>query len=238
MTTRTGTPPGPDAVGAVIVAAGKGMRAGGGLPKQYRRLGGRPVVARSVEAFVRHPNVGPVVVVIASGEDARLAEALGPELFARVIVATGGASRDASVRSGLAALPPGVRRVLIHDAARPLVPAALIGRVLEALKAGPAAAPAVPVTDALWRGADGRVQEIVPREGLFRAQTPQGFELEAIRAAHAAWPDREPAADDVAVALAAGLDVRIVEGDEVNMKITTAADFDRAARLLGVEKGE
>lgn len=227
------------ATGAVIVAAGKGLRAGGGLPKQYRLLGGRPVVARSVAAFLDHPGVGPVVVVVAPGEEARLAGALGPGMAGRVIVATGGASRDVSVRHGLAALPDGVRRVLIHDAARPLVPAALVSRVLAALDEAPAAAPAIPVTDALWRGAGGRVVEIVPRDGLFRAQTPQGFALEAIRAAHAAHAAAAgTAADDVAVALAAGLDVRIVEGDEVNLKITTAADFDRAERLLGQARGD
>ncbi|WP_372605597.1 2-C-methyl-D-erythritol 2,4-cyclodiphosphate synthase, partial [Actibacterium sp.] len=125
---------------------------------------------------------------------------------------------------------PDCDAVLIHDGARPLVSAALIDRVIVALETHPGAAPALPVTDALWRGADGAVAAPHPRDGLFRAQTPQGFHLDAIRAAHAAHPGG--AADDVEVALAAGLDVMIVEGDEDNLKITHPGDFARAARIL------
>jgi 2-C-methyl-D-erythritol 4-phosphate cytidylyltransferase/2-C-methyl-D-erythritol 2,4-cyclodiphosphate synthase len=148
-----------------------------------------------------------------------------------VIKAAGGATRDASVRAGLAALAGrGITRVLVHDAARPCTPLAVIHAVIAALDHGPAAAPAIPVTDALWHGACDRVTGVHPREGLYRAQTPQGFHYAALIAAHAAHPGG--AADDVAVARAAGLDVTIVPGHEDNLKITLPADFARAERIL------
>ena len=213
---------------AIIVAAGRGTRAGGDLPKQFQPLAGRAVLAHTVAAFAAHPGIGSIVVVRHADDTHRVTAALGP-LIDRVRVVEGGASRDTSVLAGLAAVE-GADRVLIHDGARPLVSAALIDRVLAALDDHPGAAPALPVTDALWRGADGRVQAPHPRDGLFRAQTPQGFHAGAIRAAHAAHPGG--AADDVEVALAHGLDVAIVEGDEDNLKITHPGDFARAARIL------
>jgi 2-C-methyl-D-erythritol 4-phosphate cytidylyltransferase/2-C-methyl-D-erythritol 2,4-cyclodiphosphate synthase len=212
---------------AVIVAAGRGTRAGGGVPKQYRALAGRPVIAHTHAAFAAHPAIAAVVTVIHPGDRA-LFEAACPGAEA----VEGGATRDASVRAGLAALDGrGVARVLIHDAARPLVPATVISDVIAALADHPGAAPALPVTDALWRGAAGRVAGVEDRAGLFRAQTPQGFRFDAILAAHRAHPGG--AADDVAVARAAGLDVAIVPGDEANLKITAPGDFARAERLLG-----
>lgn len=154
-----------------------------------------------------------------------------------VMITAGGASRTASVLAGLEALAgSGATHVLIHDVARPCVTPALIARVIDALKHGPAAAPAVPVSDALWMAKDGRVTGTRDRAGLFRAQTPQGFHFDAIRAAHrahAASGAPDPA-DDVAVARAAGLDVLVVAGDENNLKITYPPDFERAnARLRG-----
>lgn len=214
---------------AIIVAAGRGVRAGGETPKQYQMLRGRSVLARTLAAFSTHPRIAQIVVVIAPGDEALFARALGPATEG-VTCVIGGESRDASVKAGLAAVRDGMQAVLIHDAARPLLRAALIDRVLDALADHPGAAPAVAVTDALWQGAAGRVVAPRPRDGLYRAQTPQGFGLEAIRAAHAAHPGG--AADDVEVALAAGLDVAIVEGDEDNLKITHGHDFARAARLL------
>lgn len=142
----------------------------------------------------------------------------------------GGATRDASVREGLAEIPEGYTHVLIHDAARCATPPEVIARVIDALQAGDAAAPALAVTDALWKGVDGTVERVQDRAGLFRAQTPQGFALEAIRAAHASHPGG--AADDVEVARAAGIAVAIVEGDARNFKITGPEDFAKAARLL------
>ncbi len=213
---------------AIIVAAGRGLRAGGGIPKQYRMLAGVAVLRRTVSGFAAHPAVDQIVLVIHPADRTHLAETLGP-LVDRVTIVEGGATRAASVRAGLAAVTD-ADSVLIHDAARPMVRAAVIDRVLSALVDSPGAAPALPVTDALWRGADGRVAAMQPRADLFRAQTPQGFHLGAIRFAHAAAP--EDAADDVEVALSAGLDVAIVEGDEDNIKITRPQDFARAERLL------
>jgi len=213
---------------ALIVAGGRGLRAGGGLPKQYRDLAGRPVIARTIAAFDAHPSVAALVVV-RHEDDAALFAAARPATRLPLIEAIGGATRDASVRAGLAAIPEGIETVLIHDAARPLVSAAVIDRVLAALADHDGAAPALPVTDALWRGAD-TVTGTETRDGLWRAQTPQGFRLGRVRAAHAAH--QGSAADDVEVARAHGLTVAITQGDEANLKLTTEADFTRALRLM------
>jgi 2-C-methyl-D-erythritol 4-phosphate cytidylyltransferase/2-C-methyl-D-erythritol 2,4-cyclodiphosphate synthase len=222
------TVPSPSATAALIVAGGRGSRAGGGLPKQYRDLAGRPVIARTIAAFDAHPSVAALVVV-RHADDAALFSAARPETRLPLIEAVGGATRDASVRAGLDAVPDGIETVLIHDAARPLVSETVIDGVLAALGTHDGAAPALAVTDALWRG-DGTVTGTQAREGLWRAQTPQGFRLAAIRAAHAA--QTQPAADDVEVARAHGLSVAITPGDEANLKLTTAADFDRALRMM------
>ena len=219
---------------AIIVAAGRGERAGGDLPKQYRDLAGLPVLARTLGAFARHPEVDRLIVVLNREDQALFDTLIAPHCDFPVLRAEGGATRAASVQAGLAAAE-GASRVLIHDAARPLVSRDLISRVIAALDTTPGAAPALPVTDALWRGEGGRVIAPVPRAGLFRAQTPQGFRLPEIRAAHERAP--ETAADDVEVALAAGLDVAIVEGEENNLKITWPGDFARAARILEQEQG-
>lgn len=213
---------------AIIVAAGRGTRAGAGLPKQWRSLQGRSLVAWSLEAFRSHPGIARCVLVLHRDD---MGMAPGYEAHGDVTVVAGGATRDASVLAGLKALEGSdVTHALIHDAARPLVSAAVIGRVLAALRHGPGAAPALAVIDALWRGRDGQVTGAEDRAGLFRAQTPQGFELGAILAAHLAHPGG--ASDDVEVARAAGIDVAIVEGEERNLKITTAQDFDRAEQFL------
>ncbi|SMY07383.1 bifunctional 2-C-methyl-D-erythritol 4-phosphate cytidylyltransferase/2-C-methyl-D-erythritol 2,4-cyclodiphosphate synthase [Flavimaricola marinus] len=212
---------------AIIVAAGRGLRAGGGVPKQWRDLVGRPVLAHTLDALRAPSLIAPIVLVI-HPDDADRAEAL--ELDG-VIVVEGGASRDASVRAGLEALAPHTPDlVLIHDAARPVLRPDLIARVIDALAEHEGAAPALAVTDALWRGVD-MVDGTQDREGLWRAQTPQGFRFAPILAAHRAHEGG--AADDVAVARAAGMDVAIVPGDEDNIKITGPADFARAARSLG-----
>lgn len=213
-------------IAAIIVAAGRGLRAGGDAPKQWQDLCGYPVLWHTFKALC--PHVDKIVLVLHADDHERWA-ALG--LHADHIV-TGGATRDASVRAGLKALaadPPAF--VLIHDAARPLVSAAIITDVIAALDHHAGAAPAIAVTDALWTGADGFVSGTQDRSGLFRAQTPQGFHYTAIVQAH----DRrtQPAADDVAVARDAGLDVAIVAGEEQNLKITKNSDFSRAAKLLG-----
>jgi 2-C-methyl-D-erythritol 4-phosphate cytidylyltransferase/2-C-methyl-D-erythritol 2,4-cyclodiphosphate synthase len=215
-------------IALLVVAAGRGTRAGSGLPKQWRPLGRQSVIAHTIAAFRAVPGIGPVVVVIHPGDRALLAaQDVGP-----VIVAAGGATRNDSVRAGLEALrddPPDL--VLIHDAARPNVSADLIGRVVAALDHHGAAAPAVAVTDALWRGVDGVVTGTQDRSGLFRAQTPQGFRYRDILEAHRNHP--APAADDVEIARRAGMSVAIVDGSEDNLKITHAGDFARAAVLMG-----
>ena len=213
--------PGMTTTAALIVAAGRGVRAGGDAPKQWQSLAGRSVLAHTVAAFAAHPGIDRIVLVLHPDDVARWTDST-------VTVVTGGAERQDSVLRGLQAVT--TDRVLIHDAARPLVSAAVIDRVMAALDHFPGAAPAVAVTDALWRG-DARVTGVQDRTGLFRAQTPQGFHTGAILAAHAAYEG--VAADDVAVARAAGLDVSIVRGDEDNLKITHAEDFARAERLLG-----
>jgi 2-C-methyl-D-erythritol 4-phosphate cytidylyltransferase/2-C-methyl-D-erythritol 2,4-cyclodiphosphate synthase len=211
----------------LIVAAGRGTRAGGDVPKQWRNLNGQSVLAQTVAAFRAVPDLGPYVIVIHPDDADRLnGMDLGP-----VTITTGGSTRNESVRRGLdalAAMQPDA--VLIHDAARPLVTPALIARVRNALCDHIGAAPAVEVTDALWRGQDGVVKGTQDRAGLWRAQTPQGFRFDAILAAHHAHPGE--AADDVAVARAAGIEVAIVAGEEDNLKITREADFARASRLM------
>ncbi|MCV2870010.1 bifunctional 2-C-methyl-D-erythritol 4-phosphate cytidylyltransferase/2-C-methyl-D-erythritol 2,4-cyclodiphosphate synthase [Defluviimonas sp. WL0002] len=212
-----------DRTAAVIVAAGRGLRAGGEQPKQWQALAGTPVVLHAVAAFADFARV----VVVIHPDDMTTGVAL---LGGRVTLVAGGATRSESVRNALEVLDEsGVDHVLIHDGARPVVPRSLIDRVLGAL--GKAAAPALPVTDALWRGEQGAVSGAVSRDGLYRAQTPQGFTLAEILAAHRAHPGG--AADDVEVARAAGMDVAIVPGAEENMKITWPEDFARAERFLG-----
>lgn len=212
-------------IAAIITAAGRGTRAGGERPKQWRPLAGRSVLAHAVAPFLGFDRV---VVVLHPDDMPEGLRAFG----GNVTLVAGGATRSDSVSNALQTLDgAGIDHVLIHDGARPLADAALIGRVVAALKAGaPAAAPALPVTDALWRGSDGLVAGTEDRAGLYRAQTPQGFAYPAILAAHRAHPGG--AADDVEVARAAGLPVTIVEGAEDNIKITWPGDFARAARLL------
>ena len=210
---------------AIIVAAGRGTRAGGTLPKQWQLLAGEPVLAHSVRAFV---GLTDTIVVVIHPDDRDRATALAGDLM----LVNGGASRDQSVHNALEALAgSGVSRVLIHDGARPLVSRHLIARLMAALDTQTGVAPAVAVTDALWRGAGGQVAGTQDRGGLFRAQTPQAFHFDAILAAHRAHTG--PAADDVAVARAYGIDVAILDSDDDNLKLTFAADFARAATILG-----
>ncbi|GLT10391.1 bifunctional 2-C-methyl-D-erythritol 4-phosphate cytidylyltransferase/2-C-methyl-D-erythritol 2,4-cyclodiphosphate synthase [Sulfitobacter porphyrae] len=210
---------------ALIVAAGRGTRAGGDLPKQWQRVAGRSVLAHTIAAFRAHPAVDTIALVLHPDDLDKAA----PFREAGIAVAAGGSDRAASVRAGLALLPER-GKVLIHDAARCCVPRQVISEVIAALEHHAAAAPGLPVTDALWQGSAQRVTGTQDREGLFAAQTPQGFDLPVIRAAHAAYDG--PAADDVAVARAAGIVVAITPGDADNMKITTPGDFARAARIL------
>jgi 2-C-methyl-D-erythritol 4-phosphate cytidylyltransferase/2-C-methyl-D-erythritol 2,4-cyclodiphosphate synthase len=216
---------------ALIVAAGAGTRLGGEVPKQYLPLGGRAVLRHSVETFLRHPAISGVRAVISPEHRALYDGAIaGLPILPPV---TGGASRQDSVRNGLESLVE-LRpdRVLIHDAARPFLTGDVIDRTLAALDDTPGAVVAVPVTDTLKRGHDGRVAGTVDRSALWRAQTPQAFRYADILAAHRRAKG-SAMTDDAAVAEAAGLPVKLVMGADDNFKITTADDLRRAERLAG-----
>lgn len=219
-------------VAALIVAAGRGSRAGPGAPKQYRQLAGEPVLRRTLGVFAAHPLVSSVMAVIHEGdrEAYGLASADMPKLLPPCI---GGATRQASVRAGLerlAATPPDY--VLIHDGARPLVSARLVADCISALAERAGALAALAVTDTIRRAtAEGLAGETIDRAGLWRAQTPQAFRFGAILDAHRR-ASSDDYTDDVAVAAAAGLDVAMVEGDEDNIKITSAEDLKRAERII------
>jgi 2-C-methyl-D-erythritol 4-phosphate cytidylyltransferase/2-C-methyl-D-erythritol 2,4-cyclodiphosphate synthase len=216
---------------ALIVAAGRGSRAGPGAPKQYRQLGGEPVLRRTLAAFAAHPDIDGVLTVIHPDDraDYEVAAAGLPNLLPPC---PGGDTRQASVRAGLEALVDRKpAKVLIHDGARPLVSAVLISACIEALGAHRGALAALPVNDTLRRGADGMAGAAVSREGLWRAQTPQGFHFNAILEAHRR-ADGNAFTDDVEVATTAGIDVVMIDGDENNIKITDTGDMARAARIL------
>lgn len=214
----------------IITAAGRGTRAGGDTPKQWRMLDGKSVLSHSIAAF---DNIGPVTLVVHPDDMLRAVEDFGGQ----VTIVAGGETRAASVRAGLEALRGDIfTHVLIHDGARPLVTPQVICHVIEALRKGAdGAAPGVAVTDSLWHGSDGLVTATPDRSGLHRAQTPQGFRLEAIWAAHQD-PEADKASDDVALGLAAGLEIAITQGDEDNIKITWPVDFDRAEKILSDRK--
>tara|TARA_B100000963_G_scaffold257561_1_gene225997 strand:- start:484 stop:1131 length:648 start_codon:yes stop_codon:yes gene_type:complete len=210
-------------IAALIMAAGRGSRAGGVVPKQWQVVSGKRVIDHTIDIFVQHPKINRIMTVLHKDNL--------QTLDAKVELAVGGASRQVSVLNGLKALsqnPPDL--VLIHDVARASTPTHVISNVIDALETHEGAAPALPVTDALWQGNRKMVQKSISRNGLFRAQTPQGFHFTAILAAHHKAADT--AQDDVEVALKAGLGVAMVAGSEENIKITHPEDFDRVGRIL------
>jgi 2-C-methyl-D-erythritol 4-phosphate cytidylyltransferase/2-C-methyl-D-erythritol 2,4-cyclodiphosphate synthase len=220
-------------IAAIVLAAGRGVRAGGDLPKQYRWLADQPVIRTSLAAFGGHAEVARVQPVIQQ-EDAGLFQAAtaGLKLLPPV---QGGATRQASVRAGLEAMavaPPDV--VLVHDAARPFVSPALISRAIAAAAASGAAIPAIAVTDTIKRvDADGRVCETLDRAALRTVQTPQAFRYSALLEAHrrAAAAGRDDFTDDAALAEWAGLPVTVFAGEAGNMKLTSTEDFARAEAM-------
>ena len=231
--------PRPERTAAILVAAGRGLRAGAGGPKQYRMIGGQTVIFRAMEPFSRHPDVFAVQPVVNPDDGALFDEAVAG--LRHRPPTNGGATRQASVRAGLEALAsekPDV--VLIHDAARPFVTPALISRAIEAVGRTGAAIPAVAVTDTIkLTGASGDVEATPDRARLRIAQTPQVFRFDVILDAHrrAARDGRSDFTDDAAIAEWAGLTVATFEGDPANMKLTTPEDFvreeARLASLLG-----
>lgn len=219
-------------VAVLIVAAGKGTRAGGDIPKQYQLVGGVPVLTRSINAVLASP-VDQVCVVIHPDHRAQYDEAISSIDDARLLPpATGADERALSVRAGLeglVALPPA--KVLIHDAARPFVSSETIAEIIAALDDHDGAIAAVPVIDALRREEDGMCGPAVARDGIWRAQTPQGFHFDKILAAHRANTE-QMIADDAEVARQHGLTVKLVRSSAENFKITTPDDFTRAERQL------
>ncbi|UPK31575.1 bifunctional 2-C-methyl-D-erythritol 4-phosphate cytidylyltransferase/2-C-methyl-D-erythritol 2,4-cyclodiphosphate synthase [Bradyrhizobium sp. 186] len=223
----------------VLVAAGRGLRAGAGGPKQYRSIGGQPVIFRAMEAFSRHPDVFAVQPVVNPDDSAMFTAAVAG--LSHEPPTSGGATRQASVLAGLEALArhkPDI--VLIHDAARPFVSQGLISRAIEAASRTGAAIPVIPVTDTIkLTGESGNVEDTPDRARLRIAQTPQSFRFDVILEAHrrAAKDGRSDFTDDAAIAEWAGLTVATFEGDVANMKLTNPEDFvreeARLASLLG-----
>lgn len=218
---------------ALVVAAGRGSRFGSGEPKQYRLLAGQPILRRAVAPLLAHPRIGGVRVIIHPDDTQAYRKAVGDLPLLPPV--PGGATRQESALRGLESLgsmPP--HRVLIHDAARPFVSAAMLDRIISALDRRDGAIPALPVVDTLKRGRDGAVPLIVctqERADLWRAQTPQGFHYPVLLAAHRAAAG-SALTDDAAVAEAAGISVVMVPGDEDNLKVTTEDDLLRAERVL------
>ena len=226
-------------IGVVIVAAGRGERAGATTdgPKQYRRIGAQPVLRHTLRAFLDHPAISEVAVAI-HPDDRDLFELAAAGFLDRVVAVPGGASRQASTRLALVELADrGLDAVLIHDGVRPFVDGALIDRVVAAIGPETGALPCLPVSDTIKTGENGLVGRTVDRSGLFAAQTPQGFPFAPILAAHerAHGEGREDFTDDAAIAEWAGLSVRIVEGSADNVKLTWGRDIEMAdSRLSGM----
>lgn len=214
---------------AVVVAGGSGRRMGGGVRKQYMEVGGEPILLRAARAFASHPDVGAVVVVLPP-EDAASPPAWLLELG--VTVVAGGEERGDSVWNGLLATPDDAEVVLVHDGARPFVSAEVIGRVLEAARAGATLA-ALPVTDTLKEvAADGTVVGTPDRARFWQAQTPQGFPRAVLLEAHRrARAEGVRATDDAALCERYGIPVRVVEGAADNLKVTRPADLHVAEAL-------
>ncbi len=214
----------------LIVAAGRGSRAGEGIPKQYRDLAGQSVLRRAMLALLAHPDIDAVQVVI-HPDDADLYQVASAGITGLLAPCFGGATRQNSVLAGLGALEDHAPDlVLIHDAARPFLPIQVISGVIAALDTHAGAFPALGVVDALWQG-DQVITAPQPRAGLWRAQTPQGFRFADILAAYETA--HSDALDDVAVAHMAGMAVAITKGAAENFKITHAEDFQRAEKMVG-----
>jgi 2-C-methyl-D-erythritol 4-phosphate cytidylyltransferase / 2-C-methyl-D-erythritol 2,4-cyclodiphosphate synthase len=230
-------------IGIVIVAAGRGERAGSQEdgPKQYRRIGDRTVLAHTLGRFLAWPRSGPIVVVIHPEDEALFADAVAEVGAEDIVTAFGGETRQRSVLEGLKALTgTDATHVMIHDAARPFIDHDMLDRIAVALDDGhEGVLPAMPVTDTLKRvGPEGLVHETVPRAGLYAAQTPQSFLLSSIRTAHekAAALRRDDFTDDASIAEWAGLPVVLVEGSVDNVKLTVKRDIAMADEKLSRDR--
>jgi 2-C-methyl-D-erythritol 4-phosphate cytidylyltransferase/2-C-methyl-D-erythritol 2,4-cyclodiphosphate synthase len=214
---------------ALIVAAGSGTRAGGGVPKQYRRLGGKAVLRWAVEPFIRHPGVDAVHVVIGAGQETLAAEALAGLEVAEPVL--GAKERALSVIKGLEAVPEGTERVLIHDAARPFCPPEVIDRLLDALATYDGAVPALGVTDTLWKVENWEIGEWIDRDVVARVQTPQAFRFKTLDRAYGDWRSTAPS-DETAYLRAKRIPIAVVAGDPRLEKLTYENDFARAEAFL------
>jgi 2-C-methyl-D-erythritol 4-phosphate cytidylyltransferase len=226
----------PRDVGVVVVAAGRGTRFGGETPKQYQPIGGVPMVLRAVRPFAAHPEVAQVALVLPAADAAAPPAFLRGVAGAGLVVVAGGAERSDSVAAGLRALGPECTVVLVHDAARPFVGRAVIDAVIAHARAGEGAVAAVRVSDTLKQAAAEdatRVARTVPRDGLWRAQTPQGFPRAVLERAYAAAREEGGATDDAALVERTGVSVRLVPDSPRNMKVTTSEDLALAELLAG-----
>lgn len=214
---------------AIIVAAGKGERAGGGVPKQFRNLGGKALVAHAYDSLAAHPAVDSIVLVVGPGQQDLARAALGERSLLAMV--EGGATRRESVRFGLNAISD-ADHVLIHDAARPFVPAPVIDRLIAALNAHSGAVPALPVADTVAL-AGSTLGETVDRSTLLRVQTPQAFSFDDVMAAHQQWHSGPEPTDDAQMVRALGKQVAAVEGDAMLDKITRPEDFAAVEGRLG-----
>lgn len=228
----------PSRTGAVVPAAGAGVRMGGNLPKQFRAVGGVPVLVRALRALAASGAVGPLAVAAPADAVEAVRDLIATHALDATVVA-GGATRADSVRLAMDALPPDAEVVLVHDAARPFVPPDVVWRVAEAAWAHGAAAAALPVADTLRRADGDALGATVERDGLWAMQTPQGARCDLLAAAYAfADAHGAPAAtDEAGLLLAAGTPVRIVEGDARAFKLTTPSDAVLADALAGVGHG-
>jgi len=223
-------------VGVVIVAAGSSSRVGDGELKQFRWVAGRPMLLHSLQLFQQRADVAMVVCVLPreyAGDPPPWIFQSDPE---RLLVSVGGRTRAESVRNGIADLPPECGIVLVHDAARPLVPMSVVDRVVDAVRAGQSAIAALPVVDTLKEvDATGRIVRTVERAALWRAQTPQGFPRDVLLRAHRVAEDGGyDGTDDAALVERMGEPVIVVQGSEWALKVTAAADFLRAEAMHGL----
>ena len=211
---------------AIILAAGRGTRAGSATPKQWQHLGNKRIIDHSIDLFKNISRINNVMVVL-HPDDLHLLNR------SDVLFTKGGHTRSESVKFGLEALKQNEMPdyVLIHDAARPTTPLTVINNVLDNLDTADAVSPGLPVTDTLWEVIDEEVMQTKSRKNIWRAQTPQGFNFKKILDAHVA--NSSTATDDVEVATSAGMKVKVIHGSEKNIKITTAEDFDRVTAVLG-----
>jgi 2-C-methyl-D-erythritol 4-phosphate cytidylyltransferase / 2-C-methyl-D-erythritol 2,4-cyclodiphosphate synthase len=218
---------------AIILAAGTGDRVGGGVPKQYRTVAGRPLIAWALAGFQNHPKIDQTIVVIGDGQNDMLLNALGDTLQGDCVI--GGARRSDSVYRALVSLqePQSADCIFVHDAARGFVSAQVIDDLLSALATHEGATPFLPVVDTLAKGEDS-LGDVVPRDGLVRVQTPQAFRYDAIMTSHRKWSG-PPATDDAQMLRKAGFSVGLVAGDVRLEKITHAEDFARMEAILSAD---